>query len=290
MGTKGKKPKQKFREKLLNKYRFVILNEDTFEERFSYKLSRLNIFILLSLFGAALIIGTAVIIAYTPIKEYLPGYDSIEIKRQSAQNINKMDSLEQALFEQQQFLNSITKVLTGDLEVKNLAKDTFVGLNRSEMANLELLPNAQDSLLRAAVAQEDKFNILESASSVVNFVLFPPVTGVISQPYDVSKKHFAVDIAVAQNTPVKAVSDGTVIFAEWTVETGYVVILEHENTLISVYKHNARITVSQGDMVKSGEVIATAGNTGEFSTGPHLHFELWSNGYPVNPTEFIDFE
>lgn len=290
MSTKGKKPKQKFREKLLNKYRFVILNEDTFEERFSYKLSRLNIFILLSLFGAALIIGTAVIIAYTPIKEYLPGYDSIEIKRQSAQNINKMDSLEQALFEQQQFLNSITKVLTGDLEVKNLAKDTFVGLNRSEMANLELLPNAQDSLLRAAVAQEDKFNILESASSVVNFVLFPPVTGVISQPYDVSKKHFAVDIAVAQNTPVKAVSDGTVIFAEWTVETGYVVILEHENTLISVYKHNARITVSQGDMVKSGEVIATAGNTGEFSTGPHLHFELWSNGYPVNPTEFIDFE
>jgi murein DD-endopeptidase MepM/ murein hydrolase activator NlpD len=120
--------------------------------------------------------------------------------------------------------------------------------------------------------------------------LFPPVTGVISQPYDVSQKHYAVDIAVAQNAPIKAVSDGTVIFAEWTLETGYVVILEHQNTLLSVYKHNATITVLQGDLVKSGEVIATAGNTGEFSTGPHLHFELWSNGYPVNPVEFIDFE
>jgi murein DD-endopeptidase MepM/ murein hydrolase activator NlpD len=201
-----------------------------------------------------------------------------------------MDSLEHALFEQQQFLSSITKVLTGDLEVKNLEKDTFIEINRDAITGLELAPNLQDSLLRAAVAQEDKFNILESASSVVSFVLFPPVTGVISQPYDVSQKHYAVDIAVAQNAPIKAVSDGTVIFAEWTLETGYVVILEHQNTLLSVYKHNATITVLQGDLVKSGEVIATAGNTGEFSTGPHLHFELWSNGYPVNPVEFIDFE
>ena len=288
MAKKSNKPK--LRQKLLNKNRFVVLNEKTFEERLSYKLSRLNIFILMSLFGASLIGSTVVTIAFTPIKEYLPGYDSIEIKRQSARNITKMDSLEHALFEQQQFLSSITKVLTGDLEVKNLEKDTFTEINRDAITGLELAPNLQDSLLRAAVAQEDKFNILESASSVVSFVLFPPVTGVISQPYDVSQKHYAVDIAVAQNAPIKAVSDGTVIFAEWTLETGYVVILEHQNTLLSVYKHNATITVLQGDLVKSGEVIATAGNTGEFSTGPHLHFELWSNGYPVNPVEFIDFE
>lgn len=288
MAKKSNKPK--LRQKLLNKYRFVVLNEDTFEERLSYKLSRLNIFILISLFGAILIGSTVVIIAFTPIKEYLPGYDSIEIKRQSARNITMMDSLGRALYEQQQFLSSITKVLTGDLEIESLDKETFVGINRNEISDLELQPNIQDSLLRAAVAQEDKFNILESASSVVSFVLFPPVTGVISQPYDVSQKHFAVDVAVSQKAPIKAVADGTVIFAEWTLETGYVVILEHQNTLLSVYKHNATINVSQGDLVKSGEVIATAGNTGEFSTGPHLHFELWSNGYPVNPVEFIDFE
>ena len=170
MAKKSNKPK--LRQKLLNKYRFVVLNEDTFEERLSYKLSRLNIFILISLFGAILIGSTVVIIAFTPIKEYLPGYDSIEIKRQSARNITMMDSLGRALYEQQQFLSSITKVLTGDLEIESLDKDTFVGINRNEISDLELQPNIQDSLLRAAVAQEDKFNILESASSVVSFVLF----------------------------------------------------------------------------------------------------------------------
>jgi murein DD-endopeptidase MepM/ murein hydrolase activator NlpD len=121
-------------------------------------------------------------------------------------------------------------------------------------------------------------------------VLFPPVNGEISVPYNLKKKHYAVDIVVAPDTPVKATADGTVIFAEWTAETGYVVILEHSYGLISVYKHNASLTKNQGDFVKTGEVIATAGNTGVLSTGPHLHFELWNDGYPINPTNFIDFK
>ena len=125
--------------------------------------------------------------------------------------------------------------------------------------------------------------------SLTNFVLFPPVNGTISEPYSVKEKHFAVDVVVAIDTPVKATADGTVIFAEWTTQTGYVAIIEHSNDLISVYKHNASLTKQQGDLVKSGEVIALAGNSGELTTGPHLHFELWNKGYPVNPTNFIDF-
>jgi len=121
-------------------------------------------------------------------------------------------------------------------------------------------------------------------------VLFPPVSGTISESYDVKSKHYAVDIVVEENTPIKATADGTVIFAEWTAQTGYVILIEHSSGLISVYKHNASLTKSQGDLVKAGEVIATAGNTGELTTGPHLHFELWSDGYPVNPTNFIDFK
>ena len=112
----------------------------------------------------------------------------------------------------------------------------------------------------------------------------------ISQNYNIKEKHYAVDIVVAKDTPIKATADGVVIFSEWTTETGYVIIIEHSYGLISVYKHNAFLTKSQGDLVKSGEVIATAGNTGELTTGPHLHFELWSDGYPINPTNFIDFE
>ena len=121
-------------------------------------------------------------------------------------------------------------------------------------------------------------------------MLFPPVNGSISEGYNIEDKHYAVDVVVAANTPVKATADGTIIFAEWTVETGYVIIIEHNQELISVYKHNSSITKTQGDLVKAGEVIAMSGNTGELSTGPHLHFELWSNGYPVNPTNFIDFQ
>ena len=123
-----------------------------------------------------------------------------------------------------------------------------------------------------------------------NFVLFTPVNGEISEEYNAENKHYAVDIVVAKNTPVKATADGTVIFAEWTVETGFVVLIEHSYGLISVYKHNATLTKEQGDFVKAGEVIATSGNTGDLSTGPHLHFELWSDGYSVNPTNFIDFK
>ena len=121
-------------------------------------------------------------------------------------------------------------------------------------------------------------------------MLFPPVSGTISEPYNLEEKHYAVDVVVAKDTPVKATADGIVIFSEWTVSTGYVIILEHSYGLISVYKHNAELSKSQGDLVKAGEVIAIAGNTGELSTGPHLHFELWNDGYPINPTNFIDFK
>ena len=120
--------------------------------------------------------------------------------------------------------------------------------------------------------------------------MFPPANGSISEGYNINKKHFAVDIVVAKDTPIKATADGTVILAEWTTQTGYVIIIDHGNGLISTYKHNASLTKSQGDLVKSGEVIALSGNTGELTTGPHLHFELWNDGYPIDPTTFIDFD
>ncbi|MBR9756913.1 MAG: M23 family metallopeptidase, partial [Algicola sp.] len=158
-----------------------------------------------------------------------------------------------------------------------------------EITQEDLKPIKADSLLREQVEKEDKYNLFETATSKISFVLFPPVSGTISEGYDAEKKHYAVDIAVPKDTPVKTTADGTVIFAEWTTETGYVVLIEHSNGLISVYKHNASITKQQGDLVKSGEVIAMAGNSGEYSTGTHLHFELWKDGYPIDPTNFIDF-
>lgn len=284
------KEKKKFTKKLLHKYRLVILNEDTFEERFAIKLTRLNVFVIASLSTILLISGTILLIAFTPLKEYIPGYSSTALKRQANKLYDKTDSLQEVIAMNERYYESIKKVLTGDVKTVEFNKDSIIEAAEKDISELSLSPSKEDSILRAKVDKEDKYSLFESATAKVNFVLFPPVTGTISEAYDASTKHFAVDLVVAKDTPVKATADGTVIFAEWTTQTGYVIIIEHSDGLISVYKHNASLTKDQGDLVTAGEVIAISGNTGELTTGPHLHFELWSNGYPVDPTTFIDFE
>ncbi len=284
-----KQKEKKFRKKLLHKYRLVILNEDTFEERFAIKLTRLNVFVIVSLGSIVLVVGTILLIAFTSLREYIPGYSSTALKRQATELNYRADSLQQVIENNEKYYLSIKKVLTGDVSSVEFNRDSIVDAAKLDPSEIDLSPTREDSLLRAIVDEEDKYNVFESSISSSNFVLFPPVNGTISEGYNIQEKHFAVDIAVPNNTPVKATADGTVIFSEWTAATGYVVIIEHSYDIISVYKHNASLTKQQGDLVKSGEVIALAGNTGELSTGPHLHFELWNKGYPVNPTNFIDF-
>lgn len=286
----NKTKNKKFAKKLLHKYRLIILNEDTFEERFAIKLTRLNVFVLMSVSTIFLIAATTVLIAFTPLREYIPGYSSTSLKRKATQLSYKTDSIQQVIVINQQYIESIKRVLKGDVSIVNFNKDSIINAAEIDVNLINLIPSAEDSLLREKVDKEDKYNLFESATSKVNFVLFPPVNGTISEGYSVQDKHYAIDIVVAKDTPVKATADGTVILAEWTTQTGYVVVIEHSNGLISIYKHNASLTKAQGDLVKSGEVIAISGNAGELTTGPHLHFELWSNGYPINPTTFIDFE
>ncbi|GAB5565113.1 MAG: M23 family metallopeptidase [Winogradskyella sp.] len=284
-----KKKSREFTKKLLHKYRLVILNEDTFEERFAIKLTRLNVFVLTSISAIVLVFLTTLLIAFTPLREYIPGYSSARLKKKATELNYKTDSLLQELEVNKQYYASVKKVLTGDVSAFSFNRDSILEASKIDVDINEVPTNREDSLLRDKVEKEDKYNLFDD-SDQTNFVLFPPVNGTISQEYNIKEKHFAVDIVVANNTPIKATADGTVIFAEWTVETGYVIILEHNQELISVYKHNSSITKSQGELVKAGEVIAMSGNGGELSTGPHLHFELWSKGYPVNPTNFIDFQ
>ena len=286
----NKQKNKKFAKKLLHKYRLIILNEDTFEERFAIKLTRLNVFVLMSISTIFLIAATTVLIAFTPLREYIPGYSSTSLKKKATQLSYKTDSLQQVISMNAQYFESIKRVLKGDVSTVDFNKDSIIKAAELDVYVINLNPSKEDSILREKVDKEDKYNLFESATSKVNFVLFPPVNGTISEGYSVQDKHYAIDIVVAKDTPVKATSDGTVILAEWTTQTGYVVIIEHGNGLISVYKHNASLTIEQGDLVKSGEVIAISGNTGELTTGPHLHFELWSDGYPIDPTTFIDFE
>ena len=284
-----KKKEKRIAKKLLHKYRLVVLNEDTFEERFAIKLTRLNVFVIVSISTILLVAGTIFLIAFTSLKEYIPGYSSTALKKKATELNYKTDSLQQVIDLNEQYYASIKRVLTGDVSTVEFNRDSIIDAARIDSEQLNFTPSKEDSLLREAVEKEDKFNVFESGLSTTNFVLFPPVNGTISEPYNAKEKHFAVDVVVAVDTPVKATADGTVIFADWTTQTGYVAIIEHSNDLISVYKHNASLTKQQGDLVKAGEVIALAGNSGEFTTGPHLHFELWNRGYPVNPTNFIDF-
>ncbi|WP_298237212.1 M23 family metallopeptidase [uncultured Algibacter sp.] len=288
--SEKKKGSSKIKNKLLDKYRLVILNENTFEERIAFKLNRLNVFV----FGFAgiilLIMITYFIIAFTSLREYIPGYSSTALKKQATALSYKTDSLQRVLALNERYYTSIKKVLQGDVSASNINKDSIIEATKLEASEVDLKPIIEDSLLREKVDKEDKYNLFESAISSTNFVLFPPVSGTISEPYNLKEKHYAVDIAVTKDTPIKATADGTVIFSEWTASTGNVIIIEHSYGLISAYKHNAALIKSQGDLVKAGEVIATAGNSGELSTGPHLHFELWNDGYPINPTNFIDFK
>ena len=287
--AKEEKKRRQFLQKLLNPYLVMIIDEETFEEQTQIRFSRLKmIFVGLLMIG---VLGTLIFstIAFTPLKEYIPGYDSSELRKKAVQNLFLTDSLITLYNQNTQYLNSVRKVLSEDIsfEESQLSVEQLENQNLAAPSFTE--PILEDSLLRAFVSQQDKYNPLISDKVEINSYLFPPALGPISQPFDLKESHFAVDIVVKENTPIKAIADGTVIFSEWTAETGYVIILEHSLGILSVYKHNASLTKKQGDSVLSGEVIATAGNTGELSTGFHLHFELWMDGYPMNPENFFNF-
>jgi len=267
----------------------VIINEETFEEQMHFRVSRFRVILLSIIVFTFFGTGVFMSIAYTPLKEFIPGYDSSELRKKAIQNLFKTDSLIEKYNQNIQYLNAVRAVLSEEvsfqdpeLSEKALENDPDQNANRIPVI-------AEDSLLRALVAQQDKYNPNESGKIKLNALLLAPAQGPISQEFNIEESHYAVDIVLKENTPIKAIADGTVIFAEWTAQTGHVIILEHAFGLLSVYKHNAALSKSQGESVLAGEVIAAAGNTGEFSTGFHLHFELWTDGYPMDPMNFFNF-
>jgi murein DD-endopeptidase MepM/ murein hydrolase activator NlpD len=281
--------RQIIKKKLFTKNRLVILNEDSFEEIFSLKLTLMNVFVVATVGAVLIITTTTFIIAFTPLREFIPGYASDELKRNATELALKSDSLSNSIKKNESYIASIKKVLTGDLDYAKLNKDSIYATKTDE--NREEIKTSKAELeLRNQVAQEDKYNLFEKAQPKVSSVLFSPVKGSITESFSLKNKHFAVDVALAKNTPIKATLNGTVIFADWTPTTGNVIIIRHNNGFISVYKHAASLTKNQGDVVRTGEVIALAGSTGKESTGVHLHFELWKDGYAIDPAQFIDFE
>ena len=287
--TKKNTQKTKFKQKLTDKYRLVVLNEDNFEERFSLKLSLLNVFVFGGFFSILLITAIGVLIAFTPLREYIPGYSSATLIRKATKLTLDADSLKIKLALLENYTDALKSVFSGEIKPENI-DSIKTQVRKRSIDEQELNATKKDSLFREKIDRETQFSIQKNAKSNVKIVFFTPLKGPISQSFEASSNHFAVDITAKKGDPIKAVADGTVIFSGWTIETGYVLILKHADEYISAYKHNGNLLKEQGDFVKSGEVIATVGSSGKLTTGPHLHFELWSDGYAVNPTNFIDFK
>ncbi len=277
---------QALKQKLLNKRRFIIYNEDTLAESFSLKLTLMNVFVVATLGAILIIFVTTFIIAFTPLREYIPGYASTQLKKQATSLTIKSDSLLQVTKENNAYINSVKAVLNGDLEYAKLNKDSIkVAENGNEEIDISISDKEKE--LRNEVANDDKYNVFDKAESKVSYVLFAPVSGKITKSYNVASKNLGVNIAVAKGTPVKSIAPGTIIFSEWTPSSGFVVIIRHQDEILSVYKNLSSVTKSTGNTVKSSEVIA---NSGDNASQNSIHFQLWKNGIPINPIQFINFE
>ena len=277
---------QALKQKLLNKRRFIIYNEDTLAESFSLKLTLMNVFVVATLGAILIIFVTTFIIAFTPLREYIPSYASTQLKEQATLLTIKSDSLLKVTKENNAYINSVKAVLNGDLEYAKLNKDSIkVAENGNEEIDISISDKEKE--LRNEVANDDKYNVFDKAESKVSYVLFAPVSGKITKSYNVASKNLGVNIAVAKGTPVKSIAPGTIIFSEWTPSSGFVVIIRHQDEILSVYKNLSSVTKSTGNTVKSSEVIA---NSGDNASQNSIHFQLWKNGIPINPIQFINFE
>ncbi len=280
-----------FTNQLRNKYRLVILNDNSFAEKFSLRLSPLTLIILAS---SVTILMTALVIslvAFTPLREYIPGYGNVNDRKDILVLSSKADSLEGTLAAKDWYLNNLISVFSGKTEGKTpkQLKDST-----GKYEKIDTKPSEEDKKLRNDIEN----NQLESTSDKVsankisdlnNYFFFSPIQGIIISSYNLRDDHLGTDIVAKENELIKATLDGTVVFAGFTSDDGYVIQIQHSNNLLSVYKHNSAINKKVGDYVKAGEPISVIGNSGESSKGSHLHFELWYNGLSINPQDYISF-
>jgi murein DD-endopeptidase MepM/ murein hydrolase activator NlpD len=277
---------------LKTKFRFVVMNDETFEEKFSVVLKPLSIFITAGTFSLFMLVLIIYIIAFTPLREYIPGYADTGMRRRVIALNVKTDSMQLELRQKDLYINNIKDIISGQPRTKRPEKNKQD--STTKYTNLYVKPSREDSLLRAEIEAQDQYSLSigrtgKSRGGISNFFFFAPVRGIVTSSFKSSPDHYGVDIVAKQNEAIKATLDGTVLFASWTPETGYVIQIQHDNDLVSLYKHNSVLLKKAGNRVQAGEAIAIIGDSGEQSTGPHLHFELWYKGTPINPQEYISF-
>ncbi len=282
------KKNKRFLKKIKDQYRLIIYNDTTFQSVWSMKLSRLKVFTITSLLSAVIVVLVILLIATTGLREYIPGYPKAEYRQMLVRSALQVDSLESELKKRDDFFKGIQAIISGETPEDNLITEADIEPNEIEFQEFNHDSVFQDKLLAEQLSLSMQNN--SGGDKELNQIhFFVPLEGVISNHFDSSSDHFGIDLVSAPNARISSILNGTVIFAGWTLETGYVMYIQHESNLISVYKHNAELLKNTGDKVNAGEAIAIVGNSGELTTGPHLHFELWYNGQALNPAQYIEF-
>ena len=278
------------KEKKTTHFRLSLLDAKTHQQLKSVRFTKTTFTI--TIVCATVVFCAAIfsLIAFTPIRTFIPGYPDANTKREAIQNAIKADSLESVIFKWELYAKNLRRVLEGE---RGLAIDSMMTASQkqAEAARNEKYLKSQDSLLRKTVQDEEMFEIAgrnTRSLPIEGMHFFTPVKGVITEGYDPAL-HPYVDIAAPEGTAVNAIADGTVIYTGWSEETGHTIQLQHDSDIISIYKHNNKLIKNVGDKVKAGTPIALVGNTGSFTTGPHLHFELWYKGESIDPTNHINF-
>lgn len=288
--TMSEQQKKSLAKRLRDKFRLIIYNDSSFEEIWYIRLTRINIIILTTSVIVLVVVGIFALTAFTGIRQLIPGYPDENLRRTIHMNAVRLDSLENEIRMRDQYFQNIRSLVAG----KEPDNPVNIGDTIIEPASVKFSKSIEDSLLRMQIEQDEQYNLLvmsnqRSPTDLAGIHFFAPIRGLVTLPFNASENHFGTDIVAAPNEVVKATLDGTVIMDAWTVETGWVIHIQHENNLISVYKHNSELLKESGNIVKAGDAIAIIGNSGELTTGPHLHFELWHNGTAVDPQSYIVF-
>lgn len=265
------------------------MNDETLEEKLSFRLTRFNVFIFFGTLSIFLIVATIYLIAFTPLREYIPGYADFNTRQVLRELMMRTDSLERDLRQKDLYIHNFKNIIEGREPVAMLPAE----LQNDDHYEIETLPRSpEDSIIRAEIESMEQYGSwvygeTSALESIHQFFFFPPVQGIVTNHFNPEEKHYGIDLVADENEAIKATLEGTVIFSTWTMETGYNIGIQHSNNLISIYKHNSALIKETGSYVTAGEVIAIIGDTGLYSSGPHLHFELWFNGNPVNPLDYI---
>jgi murein DD-endopeptidase MepM/ murein hydrolase activator NlpD len=275
-----------------DKYRITVSNDTTFEEVWRVRLTRYNAFLLITLLVLFIIGATTSLIVFTNLREFIPGYPDVTMRRNILLSSIRLDSLEHELAIRDKYFVNLNAIISGRRPDEMVSyQDTTL-----DYKDIDFTISPEENNLRSQIENEERYNLSLGpvlSAPVINLAglhFFPPVNGIISGRYDITTKHFGTDIVTSPRAVVSSVLDGTVFFTGWTMETGYVIEVQHADNLVSVYKHNAALLKEPGDMVRAGEAISVVGDSGElYTSGPHLHFEIWYKGNSLDPEKHIIF-